>query len=319
VSAGWVVANGNQWAIDDITYNGTAVTKGPQTNCGVSGVDGTNFYCGWGCSGDANSSPISQQPNSVYYVYLVHYPGGNCGGQTNCEGVLLNEVVISDVPPTHDAYPSQFKAYDTIWALNPGFYPDALGGWSCYTNNDTNNMYDLVFIGSYMTDGNGDIIPFSRQGKKVLFTTPVSTPGSWTNGGIWNWTWRPFGAGAQSEVIKWNPIPASASALIVSASGWNWDTTSAYTFFVLDPLGLGAPVQQGGNWKFNTQAVFFINQARAATQGGSFQFQEGQLQIKPDSSGNVTVWTQTAPLGQNLVDIDMSLAGYVEDIRSPGP
>jgi hypothetical protein len=241
----------------------------------------------WTATSSTCAAQNSQQASSVYYVYYDYVSPNN------------SILIVSTVGPYHDAYPGSALYWGTAG--------------SCQTG-----QLGLVFVGSFMTDQNGDMRPFTRQGDDVFVVSPVSTPGTWTNGGIWNWTWRPFGAGAHSEVIQWTPMPVSASALIVSASGWNWDTTSSYTFFVLDSMGLGAPVQQGGNWKFNTQAVFFINQASAATQAGSFQFQGRQLRIKPDSSGNVTLWTQTAPTAQNVVDIDMGLVGYVEAIRSPG-
>jgi hypothetical protein len=222
--------------------------------------------------------------NAVYYLYYES---------------LNRYLYASLTTPYEDAYPSA------------GQYYQASDGTCQYS------FRGAAFVGSFLTDGNGYVIPFMRQDNDVLFVTPVSIPGIWTNGGIRNWTWRPFGAGAHSQIMSWNPIPTSASALILSVSGWSYDTTSPYTLFVLDSMGLGAPVQHGANWTFNTQAVFFYNQASANSLAGSFQMQDRQLRIKTDSSNNVTLWTQSAPAGQNVIDIDVGLMGYVEDIRAP--
>jgi hypothetical protein len=180
-----------------------------------------------------------QQPNTVYYVYTMsNYPYPLTSSTP--------EVIISQVPPYEDGYP-----HDNIRIMfenNNG----ACGGAGAQSFCTTGQIG--TFVGSFMTDGSSNIIPFQRVGDAVylLYTTtsgPTQTPwldqlAQWSNGaGIKT---IGFGPGSSQREL----YPVTASGLILDLWSETQDSNN-HDIYVLDPRFGGVACPTLTDWLFH--------------------------------------------------------------------
>jgi hypothetical protein len=161
--------------------------------------------------------------------------------------------------------------------------------------------YDAVFLGSYLTDGNGDIIPFKREGKEVHLFPEQSTSATLPTWQQYGW-WVPNGAAAVSNTVTFSPFPASASGALTSIYAWNIGT-SDLNFLIVDP------------WGMSPDGTEFWPQGYLAVKANTSNLNEEYLQLRVglNSSNELTVWGAAGVSTYGDAAVNVALVGYVED------
>jgi hypothetical protein len=123
-----------------------------------------------------NDTGGGQAKNTAYYVY---YALRQTGGYTH---------VVSVTAPTPQGYPGANISFDS---------------------NGPTTTQKAVFLGSYMTDANADMIPFERHGEQVILTGGFGTLGTvqFTPTGALRQTFAPpvgFPLTASGEIVDFN-------------------------------------------------------------------------------------------------------------------
>lgn len=192
----WVgtAANTNQLNLQpgEIKINGTTHT--------VTGGGFITTALGACCTFFEAGTGGSQAANTAYYFYAAIRP--TTGGV---------DFVISTIQPNTGGEPSQNLV------------------WTPVVGNPAVNTGSALFLGSWITDSNSNIVPFLKEGDDVILTPSedTDTPGQGpysqfvtfnTTGAYPQVKTATFGAGAP-------PIPLSASGLILDFNLSNTDST----------------------------------------------------------------------------------------------
>ena len=271
-------------------------TKGAGINVGELGPDGTCSTCVGTFEGDP---PQSQLANTIYYVYGLSINNGSVGSN-------IYKVVISEFAPSTQGSPGT----TFTWC-----YFGTSGG-AC-TNEGGSSEYPLLFLGSYVTDQNANIIPFSRMGDVVKFRWPIfdGTVQAPYNNVIFNNT----SGSATGTIAFLSPfngtsqiVPQSSSAMIVRLYGYNTDT-SAHGVFILDPTidGLnGANCGSGDGGYVYGQDEFFFPAGGSSSSWANI----GENRVKNKNQGTFKLGFCSLGSGKE-VNVYAELLGYVEDVN----
>jgi hypothetical protein len=210
--------------------------------------------------------------NTAYYVYFEDV---DLAGTTG--------LIFTTVWPLEDGNPS----------AGPLFYP--VSG-VCNTGTAAVN---LLFLGSFITDANANVIPFLRSGQDVLFVNACSTSSV------------PFSAGPDAGGVVLDgcagavTLPTSASALILGANVNNTDTKPHVVTIVDANAGsmatcatLTAPILQ------------FL--AAPSTVAGQFQF---DYETNIAGGANLTFGVCDPAWGTGSVTTTFYERGYVEPVH----
>jgi hypothetical protein len=168
---------------------------------------------------------------------------------------------------------------------------------------------DGVFLGSFVTDGNGDIIPFVRAGNDVflepnaepantMYYTPLYTFGSTLPASS--------PSNPQTTQIGFAQVPRSATAMIVDFEIQPITTAGYLSVFFLSPQS--TTVAPGCT---SVSMHDFIYDP-TPTQGYFLH----QLRVPMTSAGQLTVGSCSIPTGG--ATLGTTLVGYVENVNAPG-
>jgi hypothetical protein len=200
-----------------------------------------------------------------------------------------------------------YYVYDVIdgdaqwWIISttaPVYFPGA--NVNINIDGDDDAFY-AIFLGSYLTDGNGDIIPFKREGKEVFLFPEQSTSNTLPTWQQYGW-WVPAGASAVSDTVTFSPFPASASAALTSIYAWNIGT-SDLNFLIEDP------------WGMSPTGTEFWPQGYLAVKANTSNLNEEYLQLRAglNSSNQLTIWAAAGVSTLYDAAVNVALVGYVED------
>jgi hypothetical protein len=240
--------------------------------------------------------------NSSYYCYLVN---GNAGIAPNTfTPNTVSFACSSSIGPTADGHPGA----------------NLVGSNFAATKN-------ALFIGSFITDANAQIVRFYRDGQEVMLIAqptaavavavdqgvaaiPAYDPGvggsslSFTNNGNY--------PQEQSYTPTTFPL-ASASAQLLDIHVYNEDSASGHVVYVLDPSAAAvvAPFQE------QVQASIQVNKASTAGAGANLvvasRAANARLRLNATNTGAVRFGMDTKP-GKSVL-VEVILRGYVEPIQ----
>jgi hypothetical protein len=130
-------------------------------------------------------------PDSSFYVYYINFGG------------LYSQYYISTTAPDSDGHPSA-----TLVGTGGN-------GPNCYTGSTTS----ALFVGSFLTDGNGNIRQFWRNGDEVIFS--YSTFNFYEVDFYSTDNYPICKAGAPTSPLP--PLmPATATAYLADVMSWSW-------------------------------------------------------------------------------------------------
>jgi hypothetical protein len=252
-----------------------------------------------------------QASKTAYYVYYAQagttpvFDCAMCGSNIcNAPNCNVYTPVISTTPPFAEGYPSAGISY-------------TVGG----------NLYgptkNAVFLGSYITDNNGDMVPFDRQGEEVhlIFNTRRSTvhvssePYSFTPtskgiagvAGAYPQIQKYDVTTMNHDVPNWNyPVPASASGVIASVCFFTTQAQGLVAMSVLDPNLL--TVNADNSW-------FASN---IPTQvGGIFPVSKciERIRVQLDAAHNLYIIDESQPPVGQTDSATAAYWGYVESVH----
>jgi hypothetical protein len=224
-------------------------------------------------AGDTNGALAS---NTAYYIYYMSD----------------NNIWISTIAPNPEGNPSS-----AISTQNGGI-------WKI-------GSQEGVFLGSFVTDDNANIIPFERMGDEVVFL--LSTQSSHVepnNGHSFGWTST---TGKFPNTQKWavgmdtmTPIPSTATWAIVDWEGATTRVSGQANFAILDPNLLPAPGDQ--DW-------YPVTSAQAAK---SLPDNRRHVRVPVDKSGNIYVGDVAQPPANVTDTATIYYIGYVEAVQHLG-
>jgi hypothetical protein len=222
-----------------------------------------------------------QAINTAYYVYYAIY----------FNPTLQGNVVISTCNPNPEGDPSCNIAYT------------AVGGTVVAANEDA------VFLGSYITDGSGDIIPFNRVGDDVILTPllDVSTPTTvFESATIYFQPTDTYPEVKSASIAGLVPIPKTATAMIVDVYPTATSATDVNSTYILNPVA-NTIDGTGGACKLHEQA-------QLVAIGFNVVYRQMRVQI---ASGSSKVWIGAcvAGTGNRTYQTTVSLIGYVETVH----
>jgi hypothetical protein len=262
------------------------------------------------CSDIAGNPPV-QQNSSVYYVYFFAASGAACTLNSQC---VSNSCVANACTLGYTQVVSSYNPY------TEGYPTHSLSCRIPWTATNTGTLYgptsNAVFLGSYITDGSSDVVPFERMGEQV--TLMINTGQRQTGGTIINFTPTSTGlvggAGVYPQTQKTQinitpgavtfPIPLSASSAIANV---NISTTAGNeTFGIVDA---------------NLQTVLVDNSyypSISFTFGSAFsmpQLNYQYVRVVPDSAGFVYAVLANKPAVGMSVTLTAQYQGYVESVH----
>jgi hypothetical protein len=252
---------GANWGNDMINGTATHVFGANWITRTVGGSIATGRFC--------NDAVGGQVASKVYYVYYATY---------NADTELSH--VISTIAPNPTGEPSANLVF-TI-------------------DGHAENHKKAVFLGSYMTDALGNMIPFDRSGEEVMLTNRMQI------GPALGVTFPAGGAGypmTQVLPIGANVLPKTASAAIVEfliTSGALAAPPATHDIFVLDPWLAVATVNPYAQLDLLPTANTTVQYDQARVRVYSNQLPLGAINL------NLGV----APGGP--ITVKAYLAGYVE-------
>src|SRR5581483_9586989 len=171
---------------------------------------------------------------------------------------------------------------------------------------------NLVFLGSYITDGNGDMVPFRRTGDEVilLFNTahrPIGNTGvlfTNTSGGGTYPQVQSTNINSTGGVTPWNyPIPASISGVLINFSA-ALTGSGPLGAEMLDGLLTGT---SGGSYYITMEIV--VGGGAPYLDAPSIQY---MVRATLDGSNKLNFGMTTNPGAGNSMGIAPQYAGYVE-------
>jgi hypothetical protein len=223
----------------------------------------------------SGSSPITQLPNEAYYVYIVRPGAAWNSGSPFEQGPAFSQVWISNVPPNQDAWQT----------LHIGASQTATG----------------VFVGSYISDNGGNIIPFKRSGT-IVKIFPQSTANGPGFIGTDEQYFNPLTGGAAVQVFGFPHLPQSAESMLLSVSA---NSPNGVLLSVLDPFGFNHAFPGGGSITSDSQQMLPI------LANIQCSWQDLAVGVTWPGAQILVAYTGT-PFA-----ISVSMTGYIEDIRSP--
>jgi hypothetical protein len=278
VGYGTAVINGPDTEFPGLTTE--VPTGGGEVTVNLATSNGITYaVTGTGC---ASSSALSA--STAYYVYYENnYIGGLPDGAPN-------GLIFTTVQPTETGVPDTGGS-KLAWAIPNVF---------C---NDGAPASDLVFLGSFLTDANADIIPFFRNGENILFTQPLGYVGGYSCSASKAFTSATVPTSITLPLCS--NIPKSASELLLDVTVANGDTDPHHVIIVSGNLGTFA------NCTGPTGVIgeFF---APPSANTGAFQL---DYETNVSLSSNLLLGICDGAWGTGTVTAVVTQRGYVESVH----
>jgi hypothetical protein len=156
----------------------------------------------------------SQGATTAYYVYYAGYSDNN--------STLFTPVISVDAPGSDGS-------------------PGGTGISFTFNSHSVTNSNSGIFVGSYITDSNSAMIPFSRSGEEVILTPTCDGSSGFCSVMTVEDVFKPTvpTPPPRADELTWSggAIPQSATALIVNVFFTNTDTKRNFAYIVnpLDP------------------------------------------------------------------------------------
>jgi hypothetical protein len=282
------ITNSNQMLV----HNGNGLVN--NSNADITGQNivtktkgGINQTTNFAYSTRAGDTGGAQANYTAYYLYYAQY----------VNGVTKYNIVISTFPPNPEGDPSQNISYTATDGT-------VVGGNS-----------NAVFLGSYITDGTADVVPYHRAGDEVILefsqafasnAAPNVITWNHNTGGATTW---PFTKSANIWGTSSYPIPQSNNGGIVDVIATTAQAADVYMGF-FDP-GL-IPVTQGTTW--NPEIQWKVNS------GGQVTRYSDHIRVPVTSGGAIKVSDAFQPVAAGLPNDTLTIyyRGYVEIIQHLG-